>query len=132
VTVLVGYLPTAEGEAAVAAALGEARRRGEPLVLLNTPRAGAPVSADAADDADLARLAGAAAEAGVTMEVRRAAHEGDAAEELLRVADEVAASVVVIALRRRSPMGKLLLGSTAQRVLLGSTRPVLAVKPGEV
>ncbi|WP_222871467.1 hypothetical protein [Nonomuraea sp. PA05] len=42
-TVLVGYLPTPEGEAAVSAALAEASRRDEPLVVLNSPRQGALV-----------------------------------------------------------------------------------------
>ena len=47
-TVLVGYVPTAEGEAAFTAALQEAGRRNEPLVVLNSPRSGAPVRGDAA------------------------------------------------------------------------------------
>ena len=47
-TVLVGFVPTPEGEAAFAAGLAEARRRQEGLLVLNTPRGGAPVSADVA------------------------------------------------------------------------------------
>jgi nucleotide-binding universal stress UspA family protein len=56
-------------------------------------------------------------------------HAGDLAEEVVRVAGAVDASVIVIGLRRRSPVGKLLTGSTAQRILLDADRPVLAVEP---
>ena len=128
-TVLVGYLPSPEGEAAFDAAVAEAARRGEPLLVLNSPRAGAPVSAVAADDDAVGGLAARAGAAGVEVEVRRQAHDGDAAEAVLTVAEEVAASVVVIGIRRRSAVGKLLMGSSAQRILLDSDRPVLAVKP---
>jgi nucleotide-binding universal stress UspA family protein len=128
-TVLVGYLPTAEGEAAFAAALGEAVRRSEPLLLINSPRGGAPVSADAAAPEDLAALAVRASEAGVTLEIRQPSHTGELSEALLTAADEADASVIVIGLRRRSPVGKLFLGSAAQQILLNATRPVLTVKP---
>jgi len=52
----------------------------------------------------------------------------DPAEDLISVAEEVGAEFIVIGLRRRSPVGKLILGSNAQRVLLDSPCPVLAVK----
>jgi nucleotide-binding universal stress UspA family protein len=128
-TVLVGYLPTAEGEAAFAAALGEAVRRSEPLLLINSPRGGAPVSADAAGPENLAILTARASEAGVTLEIRQPSHTGELSDALLAAADEADASVIVIGLRRRSPVGKLFLGSAAQQILLNATRPVLAVKP---
>jgi nucleotide-binding universal stress UspA family protein len=50
------------------------------------------------------------------------------AEDLVAVATETEAEVIVIGLRRRSPVGKLILGSNAQRILLDSPCPVLAVK----
>ncbi|TQN42710.1 universal stress protein family protein [Blastococcus colisei] len=128
-TVLVGYVPTPEGDAAFSAALQEARRRSEPLVVLNSPRGGAPVSVDAAPDDAVRRMSERAEADGVALELRRTTHSGEAADEILRVARQVDASVIVIGLRRRSPVGKLLMGSSAQRILLDADRPVLAVKP---
>ncbi|MFG3601951.1 universal stress protein [Micromonospora chersina] len=128
-TVLVAYVPTPEGDAAFTAGLAEAARRRERLVVLNTPREGAPVSAEmAAPDAVRAMGERAAAD-DVAVEVRQDAHAGDLADEVVRVAEAVDASVIVIGLRRRSPVGKLIMGSAAQRILLDADRPVLAVKP---
>jgi nucleotide-binding universal stress UspA family protein len=128
-TVLVGYVPTPEGDAAFSAAMQEARRRSEPLVVLNSPRGGAPVSVDAAPDDAVQRMTERAEAEGVALDLRRTTHDGEVADEVLRVAREVDASVIVIGLRKRSPVGKLLMGSSAQRILLDADRPVLAVKP---
>jgi nucleotide-binding universal stress UspA family protein len=128
-TVLVGYVPTPEGEAAFSAALAEARRRSEPLLVLNSARSGAPVSADVAPEERVRELTARAEAEGVSLELRQGTHTGEVADEVLRVAAEIDASVIVIGLRRRSPVGKLLMGSSAQRILLDADRPVLAVKP---
>ena len=106
-TVLVGYVPTAEGEAAFAAALDEARRRGEPLVVLNSPKSGAPVSAGAAPESAVLAMTARAEAAGVELDLRRAAHTGEVADEVLRVAQATNASVIVIGMRKRSPVGAL-------------------------
>jgi len=52
----------------------------------------------------------------------------DAADEILRIAAEQSATLIVIGIRYRTQVGKLLLGSTAQQVLLEASCPVLAVK----
>ena len=61
-------------------------------------------------------------------EVRQIDQGGDAAQVLLDVADREEVSVIVIGLRHRTPVGKLLLGSAAQQILLDANCPVLAVK----
>jgi nucleotide-binding universal stress UspA family protein len=129
VTVLVAFLPTPEGEAAFAAGLTEASRRGEHVLLLNSPRGGAPVSSDVASPEVVASLSARAEAAGVRLETHQEPHSGELADEVVRVAGTVDASVIVLGLRRRSPVGKLLMGSTEQRILLDADRPVLAVKP---
>ena len=53
----------------------------------------------------------------------------DVAEAVLQVSAESSASLIVVGVRPRSPVGKLLLGSVAQRIILDATCPVLAVKP---
>lgn len=128
-TVLVAYVPTPEGDAAYAAALVEAQRRAEPLLLLNSPRGGAPVSADVAPESAVQDMTARAQASEVQLDVRQAPHAGELADEVLRVAKEADASVIVIGLRKRSSVGKFLMGSNAQRILLDADRPVLAVEP---
>jgi nucleotide-binding universal stress UspA family protein len=53
----------------------------------------------------------------------------DVAETILNVAAEVKAELLVIGARRRSPVGKFLLGSVTQSVILDAPIPVLVVKP---
>ncbi|HET6857385.1 MAG TPA: universal stress protein, partial [Streptomyces sp.] len=69
-------------------------------------------------------------EAGLQHEVLQPTAGLAAAEEILRVAGERGVDLIVIGLRRRSPVGKLFMGSTAQQVLLDAPCAVLAVKAG--
>lgn len=55
----------------------------------------------------------------------------DAADELLDTSEEIGATVIVVGIKRRSAVGKLLLGSNAQRILLGADVPVIAVKAAQ-
>ena len=115
--IVVGYSAKPEGRAALQRALSEAKLRGAALVVVDT-------SPDVETD-DLAAELGAS---GVSYEIRTSADVHDSAEELIKIAETTAADFIVIGLRRRSPVGKLLLGSNAQRVLLDAACPVLAVK----
>jgi nucleotide-binding universal stress UspA family protein len=128
-SVVVGYVPRAEGEAALRHAVAEARSRNTRLVVVNTSRGDALVDERFADDDQLDALEGRLAADGVQHAVVHAIRGRDASEEILAAAREHRADLVVIGLRRRSPVGKLIMGSTAQKVLLDAPCPVLAVKP---
>jgi len=127
-TVLVGYVPTSLGEATLRAGVAESRRRSEPLLVVNMSRDDVLVDAHRAKSDDLDRVERDVAELGVDVEVMRIERGSDPADALVRVAGEREASVIVIGLRHRSPVGKLIMGSAAQRILLDARCPVLAVK----
>ncbi len=129
-SVVVGYVPTPEGEAALEAAVAEARTRGRQLVVVNTSRGDAPVDPKLLLPEDVPVLEERLAATGVDWRLQSLPRGRDAAEELLAAADAHRAELLVLGLRRRSPVGKLLLGSTAQRVLLDAPCAVLAVKAG--
>jgi nucleotide-binding universal stress UspA family protein len=127
-TIVVGYVPTPEGEAALTAAIEEAGRRSEQLHVLNTARGDASGDPMFLDDDAVTALRSRLAGSGIGFEVRQLVRGRDAAEEIVEAASRLDASLVVIGLRRRTPTGKLLFGSQAQRVLLDAHSPVLAVK----
>jgi nucleotide-binding universal stress UspA family protein len=129
-TVLVGYVPTPLGEATLRAGVEEARRRAEPLVVVNMSRDDVLVDAHRAASGDLARVERDVTELGVEVEVVRIEQGSDPADAIVAAADERGASVIVIGLRHRTPVGKLIMGSAAQRILIDATCPVLAVKEG--
>lgn len=119
--IVVGYTAKPEGRAALARALEEAGLRHAELVVVHT-----------AADAEVEELRGELDASGIPHEIRQAPDALDPADELISSADARDAEFIVIGLRRRSPVGKLLLGSNAQRVLLDASCPVLAVKAAAV
>jgi nucleotide-binding universal stress UspA family protein len=112
--VLVAASSSIEGHAALAAGAAEARRRGVALLWAN-------LGAD--DVPDVASTVGDIETREIRLDPRM--DKVDAFVDAV-VAENV--SLVVVGLRRRNPVGKLLLGSMAQRVLLDVEVPVLAVK----
>lgn len=132
--IVVGYVPKAEGRAALRRAAEEARLRGARLIVVNSARGGRDFDDDDAvkADAELATVSQQLKDAGIEAEVRQLVRGMDVAEDIIAVAEEHAADFIVIGLRRRSPVGKLILGSNAQRILLDAPCPVLAVKAEDV
>jgi nucleotide-binding universal stress UspA family protein len=127
-SVIVGYLPNPEGEAALEAAISESVLRRLPLVVLNTSRGEAHIDDHLASEEVVGKVKDRLAAEGVDHEFLQFARGKDAADEMLELIAERNPTLVVIGVRRRSPVGKLFLGSTAQRILLGADCHVLAVK----
>jgi nucleotide-binding universal stress UspA family protein len=129
-TVVVGYVPKPEGEAALATAIEEARLRGLKLVVVSSHRGGNEhdASAQAQVEGDLRAVTAKLERSGVEFDVHQIERGFEPAEDLISLAEANAAALLVIGLRRRTPVGKLILGSNAQRILLDAHCPVLAVK----
>ena len=127
-TIVVGYVPTPEGEAALAAAITEAQRREEPLHVVNAARGDAQSDPRFASEDTLDEVRALLDRSGVAYEIKQFVRGQEASEEIVEAADRLQASLIVIGLRRRTPTGKLITGSQAQRILLDANVPVLAVK----
>lgn len=126
--IVVGYIPTPEGLAALDAAIALAKEGGGHLTVVNTGRAGNYADATFASAEEIDSIDLQLANADIPHDVRQPTSGLAAADEILGVAEQVGADLVVIGVRRRSPVGKLVTGSTAQQVLLDAGCSVLAVK----
>ncbi len=124
-TIVVAYADTPPGRAALNLAAQEALHRKTSLIAVPA------VSGTSLTESQLTdRLGAAGAEivaAGGTVSVG-SSELHDPADAVIQVAQQVDATLICLGLRHRSPVGKLLLGSTAQRILLDATCPVLSVK----
>jgi nucleotide-binding universal stress UspA family protein len=127
--VVIGFIPDQYGEAALAHGLAEAQRRQTGVVVVNSTKGDALVDRRYLGEEGKVTLEQRLAESGVEHELRQTMGR-DIADEILAVANDVGADAVVIGIRQRTPVGKLVMGSVAQRVIIDATCPVIAVKPG--
>jgi nucleotide-binding universal stress UspA family protein len=130
-TIVVGYIPSAQGLAAVGFATEEASLLGAHLVVVNTGHYGNYADPSFAGQQDLDALDAQLSTAGVEHTILQPTDGRSAAEEILAAESTYSADLIVIGLRRRSAVGKMLMGSTAQEVLLAASAPVMAVKAPE-
>jgi nucleotide-binding universal stress UspA family protein len=111
-SIVVAVPDSAEGARALTAAAAEAELLGADLVVVNLGLR--PLDTSAYGE--------------VTVVNRSGRDDHDQAEVVLDQVAERKASRLVICLKRRTPVGKALLGSVSQQLLLRSPVPVLAVK----
>ncbi len=127
-TVVIGYVPNQYGEAALHLGLQEAAARKLRVVVVNASRGDAYVDKKFVNEQDLTDLDERLTAAGVDHKVHQAVGV-DVGDEIVRVAEQNHAELVVIGIRPRSPVGKVLMGSVAQTVIMDAPCPVLTVRP---
>lgn len=129
-TVAVAHQVSTTARIALAQAVQEARFRDTDLAVLHV--------VDSSLDADREE----AYRLGVSDEIERAVGpdtdvgwklhlqtvSGDIGEAIVALTDKLQADLLVLGARRRSPVGKALLGSIAQTIILEANVPVLVVK----
>lgn len=130
-TIVVAYAPDRYGRMAVDVALALARRDGTDVVVVNATRGDAYIDPRYAQRDQLEEIRRVLESSEVPFTLRQTMG-ADVADQVIGVLDEVGGALLVVALRQRSPVGKMLMGSVAQKLLLDSPVPVLAVKPGQV
>jgi nucleotide-binding universal stress UspA family protein len=129
--IVVGFIKTAEGRAALERAIEEARLRGAELLVVHSSRGSEPLEEVLIYRDELEKVDRQLVEAGIPHSIHELARGNSPSQDLVQVASEEAAEMIVIGLRRRSPLGKTFLGSNAQGILLDADCPVLAVKASE-
>lgn len=137
-SVVVAYTPSPAGRRALDAGAGEARLRKLPLHVVTVmahdvgdspTRAKRDMQSAEAAEEHLEQIAGelAADDLAVSTELVHG-QLGEETGQVLEAMRRAEAQLLVVGIRRRSPVGKLVLGSVSRDLLLASPVPVLAVK----
>jgi nucleotide-binding universal stress UspA family protein len=127
-TILVAYVARPEGQAALEKGMEIAKRRNERLMVVNASPGGAKEDASMIDAQEVERIEKLLLGAGLDAEFKQFVRGKSAVEEIEAMVESLQVSLLIIGLRKRSPVGKLIMGSVAQELLLSVSCPVLAVK----
>ena len=130
-TVAVAHQVSATAQLALAHAVQESRYRDTDLVVLHVVN-----STLDADSEEAYRLGvsdeiekAVGSDADVSWKLHLRSVSGDVGDALVKLTNELRPDLLVLGARRRSPVGKALLGSVAQTIILEASVPVLVVKP---
>ena len=128
-TILVAYVPRPEGWAALEKGIEIARvSSSEPLLIVNAGPGGTQDDPSLADGYEVERVEARLATLGVKAEFKHFVRGKSAVDEINDLVDTRDVSILVIGLRKRSAVGKLILGSVAHELLMTVSCPVLCVK----
>jgi nucleotide-binding universal stress UspA family protein len=128
--IVVGFLRSPEGRAALQRAIEEARLRDAELLVVHSFKGGPREDEReiVAYREEFERLEQQLQGEDIRYRLKEYVRGNAPDDDLLQFARDEDADLIVIGIRRRSPVGKLVLGSNAQDILLQADCPVLAVK----
>ncbi|WP_350269663.1 universal stress protein [Brevibacterium sp. CBA3109] len=127
-TIVVGYVNNPAGHAALDRGIAEAKKDGRDLVVVNASRTSDRRDSYRLGEGEMKSVQDYLSRSGVQAQVLARGSEYEPAEQILDAAAEAGAQLIVLGTRKRTPVGKFLLGSTIQRVILEAVCPVLCVK----
>lgn len=128
-SIVVAYTPDPAGQSALDWGIAEAKLRGTDLIVVNATRGVARIDPRLAGSGEVRDVDEVLRAAGIEHSIVQPTGP-DVVDLVLAEVERAGADLLVLGLRRRTPVGKLIMGSTSQRLLLDSPVPVFAVHPG--
>jgi nucleotide-binding universal stress UspA family protein len=129
-SVIVGYMSSDRGRAALELGISEAKLRSTDLVVVHSLH-GAGVDDDedvVASDRELALIDEELSKEGITYSIHNFVRGNSPAEDIVQAATDLGGELIVIGLRQRTSAGKFLLGSNAHDILMSAPCPVLTIR----
>jgi nucleotide-binding universal stress UspA family protein len=129
-SIVVGYLSSERGHAALELGISEAKLRDTELVVVHSLH-GAGVDDDedvVASDRELETIDEMLSKEGIIYSIRNYVRGNSPAEDIVQAAQEFGGELIVIGLRQRTSAGKFLLGSNAHDILMSAPCPVLTIR----
>ncbi len=130
-TIIVAYAPRPEGRAALDKGIELAGLNKERLLVVNAISGDKPDDPSRADTVEAEAVEKRLAATGLDAMFKVFVRGRSAVEEIVELAESPDVTLVIVGLRRRSPVGKMLLGSVSRDILLSVRCPVLAVKSAD-
>ena len=126
--IVAGFVDSPEGYHALDLAIDEAKKRDAKLIVVHSMKGGTDTPTEQIAQYNLAlkkvedKLDGES----ISSEIVQYVRNQTPAEDIIAAAEEYDAELIVIGYRKRTSVGKALLGSQAQEIMMGANCPVLA------
>jgi nucleotide-binding universal stress UspA family protein len=127
-TILVAYVPRPEGLSALEKSISLAKERDENLIVVNVTSGAVGEDSSHADAQDVERVEQMLSVSGIKFEFKHFFSGQNTVDVLEGLVASQSVSMLVIGLRKRSAIGKMIMGSMAHEILMTISCPILAIK----